>query len=165
MVATRWRAVTARRGQLEANLQFRMCAAALIVIWAGSMAIAQKITTPEELDKAMKKAGPALQASGKAIGSGNYAEAAKQLAIIKQVINDSREFWVQHKKEDALEANKETIAKIEAAEKLLAAPSPDSAAATAAVKQVGAACRTCHEDYRVRDADNNWVLKPGSIGG
>ena len=145
-------------------MQFRMYAAGLMVIWAGSMALAQKITTPEELDKAMKKAGPALQATGKAIGSGDYAEAAKQLAIAKQVINDSREFWVQHKKEDALEANKETIAKIEAVEKLLTAPSPDKAAAAAAVKQVGAACRPCHEEYRVRDADNKWVLKPGSIG-
>jgi hypothetical protein len=29
--------------------------AALLVAWAGSLAVAQKITTPEELDKAMKK--------------------------------------------------------------------------------------------------------------
>ena len=36
----------------------------------------------------------------------------------------------------------------------------------AAMKQsVGPACRMCHEKYRVRDAENNWVLKPGSIGG
>ena len=114
----------------------------------------------------MKKVGPALQAANKALGSGAPAEASKQLAIIKQAIIDSREFWVTHKKDDAIEANKLTVEKIEAVEKMLAAPAPDAQAVQAALKQeVGAACRQCHEKYRVRDAENNWVLKPGSIGG
>ena len=51
-------------------------------------------------------------------------------------------------------------------QKMLAGPSPDGQAIMASMKQgVGAACRMCHEKYRVRDAENNWVLKPGSIGG
>lgn len=129
------------------------------------MVVAQKVTTPEDLDKMMKKVQPAMQAAGKAVGSNDFAEAGKQLAIVRQAVDDSRTFWVEHKKEDAIKFNKDTVAKIEEAEKLLASPAPDAAAATAAVKQVGAACRSCHEVYRVRDADNNWVLKPGSIGG
>ena len=127
--------------------------------------MAQKVSTPEELDKMMKKVQPAMQAAGKAVGSNAFAEAAKQLAIVRQAVEDSRTFWIEHKKEDAIKFNKETVAKIEEAEKLLTGPAPDAAAATAAVKQVGASCRSCHEVYRVRDADNNWVLKPGSIGG
>ena len=146
-------------------MHFRVCVTALLITWAGSMVIAQKVMTPEELDKTMKKVGPAMQAAGKAVGSNSFAEAVKQLGIAKQGVNDSREFWVANKKDDAIQANKDVVAKIEAAEKLLSAPSPDAAAATAAVKEVGGACRTCHEKYRVRDADNNWVLKPGSIGG
>jgi cytochrome c556 len=137
----------------------------LLVTWTGSIVLAQKVTTPEELDKAMKKAQPAMQAAGKAANSNAFPEAVKQLAIMKQVMSDSREFWVQHKKEDALKANSDVVGKIEEAEKLLTGPAPDAATAVAAIKQVGAACRTCHENYRVRDADNNWVLKPGSIGG
>jgi cytochrome c556 len=139
-------------------------AAALVVTWAGSMALAQKVTTPEELDKMMKNVQTANQAAGKAIKSGAYADAAKQLATVKKAVDDSREFWIQHKKEDAIKFNKETVAKIEAAEKVLTAPSPDATAAMEAMKLVGAACRSCHEVYRVRDADNNWVLKPGSVG-
>ena len=148
-------------------MQFKSCVAALMVVGAGVIAFAQpKVTTPEDLDKAMKKVGPALQAANKALGSGAPAEASKQLAIIKQAIIDSREFWVTHKKDDAIEANKLTVEKIEAVEKLLAAPAPDAQAVQAALKQeVGGACRQCHEKYRVRDAENNWVLKPGSIGG
>jgi cytochrome c556 len=150
---------------LEANLHFRVYAAALMVTWAGAMAVAQKVTTPEELDKMMKGVQKANMAVGKAVASGAFADAAKHLAIVKQAVDDSREFWVQNKKDDAIKFNKDVIAKIESAEKLLSAPTPDPAAATAAVKQIGPACRSCHEVYRVRDADNNWVLKPGSIGG
>jgi cytochrome c556 len=146
-------------------LHFRVFAAALIVTWAGSMAVAQKVATPEELDKMMKNVQTANQAAGKAIKSGAFADAAKQLASVKKAVDDSREFWIQHKKEDAIKFNKETIAKIEAAEKVLTGPGPDATSAMEAMKQVGAACRSCHEVYRVRDADNNWVLKPGSIGG
>lgn len=147
-------------------MSFRRHAAALAVVLTGSIAFAQqKVTTPEELDKAMKKLQPAMQAAGKAVGAKAFDEAAKQLAVVKDVMNDSREFWVVHKKEDALKSNKETIEKIDAALAILKGPSPDPAAATASIKEVGAACRTCHEPYRVRDADNNWVLKPGSIGG
>ena len=58
------------------------------------------------------------------------------------------------------------VAKLEEVQKMLTAPKPDGAAVMAAMKQsVGPACRMCHEKYRVRDAENNWVLKPGSIGG
>jgi cytochrome c556 len=140
-------------------------AAALMVSWAGSMVVAQKATTQEELDKTMKKVQTANQAAAKAVKSGAYAEAAKQLAVVKQAVDDSREFWVLNKKDDAIKFNKEVIAKIEAAETVLSGASPDATAAMEAMKVIGGACRSCHEVYRVRDADNNWVLKPGSIGG
>jgi len=148
-------------------LHFKSCVAALLVVSAGAIGYAQtKVTTPDDLDKAMKKVGPALQAANKALASGAPAEASKQLAVIKQAIVDSREFWVTHKKDDAIAANKLTIEKIEAVEKMLSAATPDTQAVQASLKQdVGGACRQCHEKYRARDAENNWVLKPGSIGG
>ena len=144
-------------------MHFRVCVAALLVTWAGSMAIAQKVTTPEELDKTMKKVQTANQAALKAIKSSAYPDAVKHLQTVKQAMVDSQEFWVQHKKDDALKANKDVIAKLDAAEKVLTG-TPDPNTAVLAIKEVGAACRTCHENYRVRDADNNWVLKPGSVG-
>jgi cytochrome c556 len=139
-----------------------MCAAALLLAGSGAIAIA-KVTTPEDLDKVMKKAGPALEASGKAIGGSAYTDAKPQLAALKQAIDDSREFWVEHKRDDAIKFNKDTIAKIEQVEKLVSAEPVDAAAAAAAMKEVGGACRSCHGVYRTKDADNSYVLKPGSI--
>jgi cytochrome c556 len=140
-----------------------MCATALVLAGSGAIAIAQKITTPEDLDKVMKKAGPALEAGGKAIGGASYADAKTQLTALKQAIDDSREFWVEHKREDAIKFNKDTIAKIEQVEKLLSSEPVDAAAAAAAMKELGGACRSCHTVYRTKDTDNNYVLKPGSL--
>jgi hypothetical protein len=150
---------------LEANLHFKSSIAALIVVCAGVFVVAQsKVTTPEELDKAMKALQQAQMAAGKAINSGDFAEGTKQLALVKKALEDSREFWITHKKDDAIAANKETVGKLEDVQKMLTMPTPDGTAVMAAMKQqVGPACRQCHEKYRVRDAENNWVLKPGSI--
>ena len=149
----------------EAILGFRLSAAVLLVAWSGSMLVAQKVTTPEELDKAMKKVQPAMRATQKALKSEAYADARTQLGIVKQVMDDSREFWVVHKKDDALKSNQDVVEKIDAVDTLLSATPVDSAAVAGAMKQLGGACLSCHKAYRVRDADNNYVLKPGSIGG
>lgn len=146
-------------------MRFRLYVAALLVMWFGSMTVAQKVTQPEDLDKAMKKVQPAMQATQKAIKSEAYADARKELAVIRQLMDDTHEFWILHKKEDAIKANRDVAAKLDAADKLLAASPVDSAAVQGAMKEVGGACLSCHKVYRVRDAENNWVLKPGSIGG
>ena len=140
---------------------------ALVLVAAfGSLVIAQqKVTTTEELDKTMKKVQPAMQAMQKALKSESYADAKAQLAIVKQAMEDSHEFWVMHKKDDAIKTNEETVAKLDAVDKLLSATPVELPAVQAALKEMGGACNTCHKAYRVRDADNNYILKPGSIGG
>jgi cytochrome c556 len=147
-------------------LRLKTYIAVLLAAAFGSLVIAQqKVTTPEELDKTMKKVQPAMQATQKALKSEAYADARAQLAIIKQAMEDSHEFWVIHKKDDAIKANEDTVAKLEEVDKLLAATPVDTAAVAAALKTMGGACLSCHKQYRVRDADNNYILKPGSIGG
>jgi cytochrome c556 len=136
----------------------------MLVAWSGSLVVAQKVTTPEELDKTMKKVGPAMQAINKAMQANAFAEVAPQLAIIKQAMHDSREFWVQHKKDDALKFNADTVTKIEAVEKLVAAQPVDPAATAAALKEMGGGCQSCHKTYRARDAENNYIIRPGSVG-
>jgi cytochrome c556 len=131
----------------------------------GSVAIAQqKVTTVQELDAIMKKAG-AFRQVDKAVQSNNAADAKAQLAIVKQAVLDSQSFWVTHKKDDALKMNKEALAKLDALEKVLSAGNLDVAAATAAFKETGGACRSCHQAYRAEDADNSYILKPGSVAG
>jgi cytochrome c556 len=138
-------------------------AAVLCAAWGGAVA-AQKVSTPAELDKVMKKAG-AFRQVDKAIQSNNAADAKKQLAVVKSAVDESRAFWVEHKREDALKLNKEAIAKLDALDKVLSAPTLDVAAATAAFKEAGGGCRSCHQVYRAEDANNEYILKPGSVPG
>jgi cytochrome c556 len=139
----------------------------MLCAWSAAVVGAQapKVTTPEELDKVMKKAGPAMQSAGKMIPANQIADARKQIAIVRQAVQDSQQFWIEHKKEDALKFNKDTLAKLDEFDKLIATDTVDTAVAAASLKAVGAACRQCHQAYRATDADNNFILKPGSIGG
>ena len=50
-------------------------------------------------------------------------------------------------------------------EKTLSAQPFDISAATAKFKETGGSCRACHQQYRAEDADNNYILKPGSVAG
>jgi len=153
--------------QEEDSMRVRVYAAALILSWSGALVAAQsqKVTTPEELDKVMKKAGPAMRAVGKAVASGAYADAKTELTTLRQAVLDSQVFWIQHKKEDAVKFNKDTLARIDAFEKVISDPAVDAATAATAAKEIGGGCASCHKQYRVQDAENNYMLKPGTIGG
>jgi hypothetical protein len=154
-------------------MRVRFFAPALVLAWSCAVGVAvmtvgaqgQKVTTPEQLDKVMKAVQEANRPVAKAIASGAYADARKGLATVKENVVTSRSFWIEHKKDDAVKLNEEAVAKIEALEKLLAAEPVDQAAAQAAMKEVGGSCRACHQKYRATDAENNYILKPGSIGG
>jgi cytochrome c556 len=139
--------------------------AAAVCLALASVAVAQqKVSTPEELDKIMKKAS-AFRQVDKAIQSNNAADAKAQLAIVRQAVQESQSFWITHKKDDAVKLNKESLAKIEALDKVLSSSSFDVATATAAFKEAGGSCRACHTQYRAEDANNAYILKPGSVAG
>ena len=142
--------------------------ATAMVVWVGALALGQgqKVTTPEEFDKVMKKVGPAMQATGKAAASGDYAGARTQLAAAKAALTDSATFWATHKKADAQKFVADAIAKADALDKALAAATVDPAAVKTAQGELQAACRTCHTTYRVQDpATGAYSIKPGTIGG
>jgi cytochrome c556 len=146
-------------------MRARVYAWALLVAWSGAIVVAQnKVTTPEQLDKVMKQAQPAMGAMQKAMKAGAYDEVRKNLATAKDAVLLSQSFWVEHKKDDAVKMNKDTIAKMEELDKVLATEPVDAAKVTAAMQEVGASCRACHKQYRATDAENNFILKPGTIG-
>ncbi len=148
-------------------MRVRVYASALVLAWSGALLVAQtqKVTTPEQLDKVMKEVQKAQQATGKAIASGAYADARKTIVTVRENVLLSQSFWIEHKKDDAVKFNKDTLGKIDALEKLIASDTVDAAAATTALKEVGGSCRACHQQYRATDGENNYILKPGSIGG
>lgn len=137
-----------------------MYATALLVAMTSTVAVAQRVTSVDELDKTMKRVGPAQQALNKAIQSMSYADARKNIPVIRQAVLDAENFWVTRKKDDAIKATKETVAKLDALDKVLAA-SPDAATATAAFKELGGTCRNCHMTYREQVGDD-YRLKPGT---
>jgi cytochrome c556 len=140
-------------------------AVALFVTLGGAVLVAQmKVTTAQELDTIMKKAS-AFRQVDKAVQSNNAADAKAQLAIVKAAVLESQSFWVTHKKDDALKMNQESLAKLDELEKVLSNGTLDVAAATAAFKQAGGACRACHQQYRMEDDKNEYHLKPGSVAG
>jgi cytochrome c556 len=130
---------------------------------SGIAVSAEKAKTADDLQKAMKKVGPAQQALNKSIQAMAYADAKKQLAVMKSEIVDAENFWVVKKKDDAVKFSHETVAKIDALDKLLDAKTPDQAAVTTAYREMGASCNGCHRVYRGTDENNQFIIKPGSV--
>jgi hypothetical protein len=139
-----------------------MYAAAVLVALSSTVAVAQKVSTVDELDKTMKRVGPAQQGINKAIQSMSYPDARKNIPVIRQAMLDAESFWVAKKKDDAVKATKETLAKLAALDKVLAAPAPDNGVVMAAFKEVGGSCRSCHQTYREQVGDD-YRLKPGTV--
>lgn len=138
----------------------------LVVTWALSAAlIAQKTFTAEDLDRLMKKDGPAQQALVRALSAGNQAIAKTQLTQLKAALTESQQFWVTNKRPDAVQFNKTVIATIDELDKIVSAPQMDATAALATVRDLATACTACHKVYRATDEDGNFTLKPGSIPG
>ena len=82
---------------------------------------------------------------------------------VKQALTDAENFWVMHKKDDAIAMSKDSIAKVTALEAAVSAPMPDMEAVMAAVKVAGGTCGACHKQYREQDANMQYQLKAGTI--
>jgi cytochrome c556 len=141
-------------------------AVAILVACSAALVVAQtKVSTPEEFDKAMKPAGPAMRNIGKMAASGGaVADVKKELAVLRTALTDTQSFWVANKKDDAVKLNKESLAKLDAFEKSLTGEKLEPTAA-AAMKEVGGTCAACHKQYREQDAEGNYKIKAGTIGG
>jgi len=136
---------------------------ALTFAVAGTALVAEKARTAEDLDKAMKKVGTTQQAINKAIQATAYADAKKQVEIAKTTLVDAENFWKVNKKDDAVKFSQETLTKLDALDKALSDKAPDSAKVTAAYKEAAGSCAGCHRVYRGTDANNQFVIKPGTI--
>ena len=130
---------------------------------AGTAVLAEKAKTADDIDKAMKKVGTTQQAANKAIQAMAYAEAKKQVEIVKTTLTDAENFWTLNKKADAVQFSKDVLLKLDVLDKALAEKAPDQAKVTAAYKDANTTCNSCHKVYRGVDANNQFIIKPGSI--
>jgi cytochrome c556 len=130
---------------------------------AGTALMAEKAKTAEDIDKAMKKIGTTQQTVNKMIQTMQYADAKKNVEIIKATLTDAENFWVLNKKADAQGFSKDVLGKLDALDKALADKAPDNTKVTAAYKEATASCTSCHRVYRGTDANNQFIIKPGTI--
>jgi cytochrome c556 len=130
---------------------------------AGTAVMAEKAKTADDIDKAMKKVGTTQQSVNKAIQAMAYADAKKQVEIIATTLTDAENFWKLNKKEDAVKFSQETLAKLDVLDKALAEKAPDQAKVTGAYRDAATSCNSCHKVYRATDANNQFIIKPGTI--
>jgi len=136
-----------------------MYAIAVLTAWAGSVAIAQSVNSPEEFSRSMKTIGAAVAAADKAIGSGAYPDAKMQLVLARQSLASTAPFWREKKADEAIKLTKDAVARLDALDTLLSAATVDSAAASNALKQMTATCATCHTAYREGDQQSGYRFK------
>jgi cytochrome c556 len=136
---------------------------ALTLALAGTALMAEKAKTPADMDKAMKKIGTTQQTVNKMIQTMQYADAKKNVEIIKATLTDAENFWVLNKKADAQGFTKDVLAKLDVLDKALAEKAPDQAKAAAAYKDAAVGCNSCHKVYRGVDANSQFVIKPGTV--
>ena len=135
-------------------------------VWMmAAVAAAQGKPSLEQLDRVMKKDGPAQQALVKALVAGNQASAKQNLLTLQQGIAEAQTFWVANKRTDAIDFSKTVLKKLDGLDKILSAPNLDSTAALAAVQDLNKSCTDCHKVYRTTDDDGRYILKPGSVPG
>lgn len=143
--------------------RFTICMTAALVAFTGAIAIGQsKITTLEEHAKLMKSNAQANGALNKAVGSGSFADARTQVTTLRQNLMTLEAFWTEKKNPDAVKVVKEGLGRLDALDKMLAAPAPDQVAAQAAAKEFGGnTCGACHKMLREGDAQTGFRFMAG----
>jgi mono/diheme cytochrome c family protein len=122
------------------------------------------VSTPDDHVKVMKANAQAVGAMNKAIGSGAFADARTQATTLRQNFTALQGFWASKKKDDAVAILKDGLTRLDALDKVLAAPAPDQMAAQAAAKEFGGnTCGACHKLYREGDAQTGFKFKAGVI--
>lgn len=134
-------------------------AIAAITAWAGSVGIAQRVNSLQELTLGMKTIGASVAAADQAISSAAHPDAKAQLVLARQMLASTVPFWLQRKTDEAAKMTRDAISKLDALDKVLSPATVDSAAATAALKQVTATCAACHTAYREGDQQTGYRIK------
>ncbi len=128
---------------------------------------AQKLYPVYTLDhfvNTMKTLGPNFAGVTASLADNDFEAAKSRLVLARQQLATTVTLWRDHGKDDAVAFLRAALEKMDALDDALSAESVDSAAATAAARQVGAACEACHAVYREQDpATRAYRLKPGVI--
>ena len=145
---------------------FTLCSVVAIVtlVSAGVMAQAPtKIATMADHIALMKSNTMANGTMNKALASGAFADARTALTTLRANYTVMQTFWTEKKNADAIKVTTDGLARLDALDKLLAAPAPDQMAAQAAAREFGSnTCQACHKVMREGDNQTGFRFREGT---
>jgi hypothetical protein len=148
---------------------FRPLALAVLGVWnIAAAATAQQVVYPiytqDDFVKTMKSVGQNFSAIGTSITANDFEAAKERVVRTREQLATTVTFWRNHKKDDAVKMWRAAITKMDELDTALSAENVNKDAASALVKEIGAACAACHAQYRDQDPTTKaYRLKPGSV--
>jgi hypothetical protein len=119
------------------------------------------IFTPANFVDTMKTVGVNFSAVDAAIGSSDFSTAKAQLIRSRERLALTITFWRDRKKDNEIKMLRDALTQMDDLDTLLSAQPVDKAAASAAVKQIGATCQACHAANREQDPSTHaYRFKP-----
>jgi len=98
----------------------------VLVVVLGVVVMGQgKLTTADDYAKNMKANAQAAGPMNKALASGAFADARMNVATLRENFMALQGFWMDKKKDDAVAIVKDGLSRLDALDKILAAPAPD----------------------------------------
>jgi hypothetical protein len=143
-----------------------LISATAVVVAAATTAAQSKypIFTPTNFVDTMKIVGVNFAAVTAAVAKQDFPTAKAQLIRSRERLALTITFWRDRKRDDAIKALREALSGMDDLDTVLSANPVDAAAASAAVRKIGASCQTCHAAYREQDASTHaFRFKPGLV--
>jgi cytochrome c556 len=114
----------------------------------------------EAFSKVMKRVGPAFAALRKGIEASSADLAREQAVVLRQAFAETEAFWKARGGADAIGWAQDARKQAESIERGVAGGRWDEVKASAT--ELGAACQSCHAQYRERFDDGSYRIKGGS---
>lgn len=138
------------------------------VVMAGALALGVALLGPAvgaaqdeaELDKIMKRAGPAFGALRKAAEASNADTVKENATSLAQVFAETESFFKAKQKQDAVQWAQGAAKTAQAIAALAGKADWDGVKKSAG--ELGSSCASCHTAYRDKGPDGAYRLKPGN---
>lgn len=134
-----------------------LAAAAAVVALVATASAQTKypIFTAANFVDTMKIVGVNFTAVNAAIARQDFPTAKAQLIRSRERLALTITFWRDRKKDDAIKILRDSLTGMDSLDTLLSATPVDAPATSAAVKQIGTTCQSCHAAYRDQDASSH----------
>lgn len=118
----------------------------------------QKKWTDDDYDKLMKEVGATVGAMRKAIDGQNAELAKTNASKMVTLFTDAHAFWMQRNVKEAATMANEAVTHAKAVDG--AVDAKDFTKASEHAKMLQGTCASCHKQYRDKDPEGNYRIKP-----